>query len=302
MKTHQYGWKKPRMKRGLSLRSGLRGSKTRLRWLRSRARSRSLTRVRKTKVQIEAKPMRRESEKQAKKKRTMRCWTAMAIAKCGFWGLEFPFCGESSSLHDCASLSFLRHSSPMSATLYNRKSPAVKRILQEALELQKDPSVEYFARPLEVSSHLLVCYWLCSPSFPYSHKPFAPPRTTFSNGTLPYAALLKRNLTAGGESFCTDCLQYRPASVTACQTHAYAHISFNRYHGRILLPNEYPFKPPELMLLTVCTQATQASSTTQEAFQEKRYGNWEQANETNNTCRRWHFKLNLTHGVVFIFN
>ncbi|RUS19732.1 hypothetical protein BC937DRAFT_87022 [Endogone sp. FLAS-F59071] len=187
---------------------------------------------------MEAKPMMMESEKQARKRRATRCWTAMAIAKCGFWGLEFPFVVKAQAFVTI-SLPF----PPMSATLYNRKSPAVKRILQEALELQKDPSVEYFARPLEVSSHLLV---LLALSVFHSHKPFGPPRTTFSNGTLPYVALLKRNLTAGGES----CLQYRPASVTACQAHAYSRILFNRYHGRILLPNEYPFKPPELMLLT----------------------------------------------------
>ncbi|RUP48305.1 UBC-like protein [Jimgerdemannia flammicorona] len=81
----------------------------------------------------------------------------------------------------------------MSATLYNRKSPAVKRILQEALELQKDPSIEYFARPLEDNI------------FEWHFTVRGPSGTEFDGG---------------------------------------------RYHGRILLPNEYPFKPPELMFLT----------------------------------------------------
>ncbi|RUS33671.1 ubiquitin-conjugating enzyme/RWD-like protein [Jimgerdemannia flammicorona] len=87
----------------------------------------------------------------------------------------------------------------MSATLYNRKSPAVKRILQEALELQKDPSIEYFARPLELTPLVQ------DNIFEWHFTVRGPSGTEFDGG---------------------------------------------RYHGRILLPNEYPFKPPELMFLT----------------------------------------------------
>ncbi|KAH8556024.1 non-canonical ubiquitin conjugating enzyme 1 [Umbelopsis sp. PMI_123] len=81
----------------------------------------------------------------------------------------------------------------MTTTSYNRKSPAVKRILQEAKELQEDPSVEYTARPLDEN----IFEWHFTVSGPVD--------TEFDGG---------------------------------------------RYHGRILLPNEYPFKPPEVLFLT----------------------------------------------------
>jgi ubiquitin-protein ligase len=43
------------------------------------------------------------------------------------------------------------HIFPPSCLLIETQSIAVKRILQEAKELQQDPSVEYTARPLEVN-------------------------------------------------------------------------------------------------------------------------------------------------------
>ncbi|GAB5589265.1 hypothetical protein Unana1_04165 [Umbelopsis nana] len=73
------------------------------------------------------------------------------------------------------------------------QSTAVKRILQEAKELQQDPSVEYTARPLDEN----IFEWHFTVSGPVG--------TEFDGG---------------------------------------------RYHGRILLPNEYPFKPPEVIFLT----------------------------------------------------
>ncbi|OZJ05629.1 hypothetical protein BZG36_01524 [Bifiguratus adelaidae] len=76
---------------------------------------------------------------------------------------------------------------------YRRKSPAVKRIMQEASELQKDPSNDYTAAPLEENI------------FEWHFTLRGPVETEFEGG---------------------------------------------RYHGRILLPNEYPFKPPEVILLT----------------------------------------------------
>ncbi|KAG2173909.1 hypothetical protein INT44_000022, partial [Umbelopsis vinacea] len=72
-------------------------------------------------------------------------------------------------------------------------APAVKRILQEAKELQEDPSVEYTARPLDEN----IFEWHFTVSGPVD--------TEFDGG---------------------------------------------RYHGRILLPNEYPFRPPEVLFLT----------------------------------------------------
>ncbi|KAF9428531.1 hypothetical protein BGZ94_002071 [Podila epigama] len=66
---------------------------------------------------------------------------------------------------------------------YNKKSSAVKRIMQEARELVQDPSTDFAANPLEAR----------------------PEGTEFEGGL---------------------------------------------YHGRILLPNNYPFAPPSLMFLT----------------------------------------------------
>eukprot|EP00163_Fabomonas_tropica_P020425 TRINITY_DN3607_c3_g2_i1.p1 TRINITY_DN3607_c3_g2~~TRINITY_DN3607_c3_g2_i1.p1 ORF type:complete len:449 (-),score=94.08 TRINITY_DN3607_c3_g2_i1:14-1360(-) len=76
---------------------------------------------------------------------------------------------------------------------YNMRNPAVKRLLQEAREMQKDPNERYTAAPLDDD----IFEW---------HFTIAGPEDS------PYA---------GG-----------------------------RYHGRILLPPEYPFKPPNIMLST----------------------------------------------------
>nr|CAD7447615.1 unnamed protein product [Timema bartmani]CAD7456947.1 unnamed protein product [Timema tahoe] len=75
---------------------------------------------------------------------------------------------------------------------YNTKSPAVKRLMREACEL-KDPTEEYWARPLEDNL------------FEWHFTVQGPPETDFNGGI---------------------------------------------YHGRILLPTEYPMKPPNIILLT----------------------------------------------------
>ncbi|CAG8482919.1 12147_t:CDS:2 [Funneliformis mosseae] len=76
---------------------------------------------------------------------------------------------------------------------YNLRSPAVKRLLQEARELQQDKCSDYNAQPLE--DNLFEWHFVIR----------GPDGTEFEGG---------------------------------------------RYHGRILLPSEYPFKPPNLMLMT----------------------------------------------------
>ncbi|KAG9063189.1 hypothetical protein KI688_004790 [Linnemannia hyalina] len=76
---------------------------------------------------------------------------------------------------------------------YNKKSSAVKRIMQEARELVREPSTDFAANPLETDI------------FEWHFTIRGPEETEFEGGL---------------------------------------------YHGRILLPNNYPFAPPSLMFLT----------------------------------------------------
>ncbi|KAF9122620.1 Ubiquitin-conjugating enzyme E2 J1 [Mortierella sp. 14UC] len=76
---------------------------------------------------------------------------------------------------------------------YNKKSSAVKRIMQEARELMREPSTDFAANPLETDI------------FEWHFTIRGPEETEFEGGL---------------------------------------------YHGRILLPNNYPFAPPSLMFLT----------------------------------------------------
>ncbi|KAG0260302.1 hypothetical protein DFQ27_003610 [Actinomortierella ambigua] len=76
---------------------------------------------------------------------------------------------------------------------YNMKSSSVKRIMQEARELAREPSTDFAASPLE------------SDIFEWHFTIRGPEGTEFEGGL---------------------------------------------YHGRILLPNNYPFAPPSLMFLT----------------------------------------------------
>lgn len=75
---------------------------------------------------------------------------------------------------------------------YNLKSPGVKRLMREALELA-EPTEEYSASPLEDNL------------FEWHFTVRGPPSTEFQGGI---------------------------------------------YHGRILLPSQYPMKPPDIILLT----------------------------------------------------
>lgn len=76
---------------------------------------------------------------------------------------------------------------------YNAKLPSVKRILQEARELELEPSDQFRAAPLEDNL------------FEWHFTVRGPDDTAFAGG---------------------------------------------RYHGRLLMPAEYPFKPPTIMMLT----------------------------------------------------
>ncbi|QRW00067.1 ubiquitin-conjugating enzyme [Ceratobasidium sp. AG-Ba] len=81
---------------------------------------------------------------------------------------------------------------------HNKNNSAVKRILQEAKELQNDPSHEYSAGPLEAGVIVIVYHeWHATLR--------GAPDTEFEGGL---------------------------------------------YHCRILLPAEYPFRPPSIMVLT----------------------------------------------------
>ena len=75
----------------------------------------------------------------------------------------------------------------------NPRNPAVRRIMQDVLELKKNPSSQYSAAPLEENV------------FEWHFTIRGPPDSDFDGG---------------------------------------------RYHGRILLPSEYPFKPPDIILDT----------------------------------------------------
>ncbi|KAG8237458.1 hypothetical protein J437_LFUL015987 [Ladona fulva] len=77
-------------------------------------------------------------------------------------------------------------------TTYNPRSPAVKRLMREAVEL-REPAEEYYVQPLEDNL------------FEWHFTIHGPPSTEFEGGI---------------------------------------------YHGRIVLPSEYPMKPPNIIILT----------------------------------------------------
>ncbi|KAF8710406.1 UBC-like protein, partial [Rhizoctonia solani] len=97
---------------------------------------------------------------------------------------------------------------------HNKNNAAVKRILQEAKELMNDPSHEYSAGPLEVSNAL----------------------STLETDSLVGYTISSQN----------DIFEWHATLRGAPDTE----FEGGLYHCRILLPAEYPFRPPSIMVLT----------------------------------------------------
>lgn len=57
----------------------------------------------------------------------------------------------------------------MAQDKYNRKNPAVKRILQELKEMQSNPSDDFMSLPLEVlivfPENIIFDFWVCISQF-----------------------------------------------------------------------------------------------------------------------------------------
>ncbi|TFY57301.1 hypothetical protein EVG20_g8603 [Dentipellis fragilis] len=121
----------------------------------------------------------------------------------------------------------------------NKNNSAVKRIMQEARELANDPCTDYHAAPLEVRSAL---------SFP-----------VFPSTCLPFTYLLQDDIFVRAAHLLA-CLVWQNADVNArmpvqewhCTLRGPQGTDFEGglYHFRILLPAEYPFRPPSILLLT----------------------------------------------------
>src|SRR5579862_7940170 len=136
----------------------------------------------------------------------------------------------------------------------NTKSPGVRRILEEAKEIQADPSVDFTAAPSEVFD---------IPGFQ------ADDRKTCLTGILPHADNSLGTGTGYCCSYCTcivmdilleRCLNYLSGILYACGGILYTELICSRhftirgppgsdfeggrFHGRITLPSQYPFKPP----------------------------------------------------------
>lgn len=106
---------------------------------------------------------------------------------------------------------------------------AVKRIMQEARELANDPCTDYYAAPLEVRHGLKQ-----SPRQYYAS--FLSVSGRYLRKPLRFRAIRQLNWTQ--EWHCT----LRGTSGTEFEG--------GLYHFRILLPAEYPFRPPSIMMLT----------------------------------------------------
>lgn len=107
----------------------------------------------------------------------------------------------------------------------NKKSSAVKRILSEARELSQDTSTEYSAAPLEVS-------W--ASNFNLHLLPCCPFHTPNSTPLLPFPF--------SQDNIFEWHFTYRGPTDTPFST--------GKYHGKIILPSEFPFRPPSVMILT----------------------------------------------------
>lgn len=93
------------------------------------------------------------------------------------------------------------------ASKYNLNNPAVKRIMRELREMEKETNPLFTARPLEVPDvHTRIINFLKDNLFEWHFTIRGAKDTPFEGGI---------------------------------------------YHGRIILPADYPFHPPEIALLTV---------------------------------------------------
>ncbi|CAK9138908.1 unnamed protein product [Ilex paraguariensis] len=117
----------------------------------------------------------------------------------------------------------------MAEDKYNRKNPAVKRILQEVKEMQSNPSDDFMSLPLEM-------IWLT-----YEGLAIALMTRDDSVGRMTTSQKLETF------KFCQENIfEWQFAIRGPSDTEFEGGI----YHGRIQLPAEYPFKPPSFMLLT----------------------------------------------------
>jgi len=105
---------------------------------------------------------------------------------------------------------------------FNTKNPAIKRLLRELSEFQKDPSSQFIAAPLEVIT-LFVWFGLFV-------------ITVVSHVNTVKDDLFEWHFTIRGQKG--------------------SDFEGGLYHGRIVLPPEYPFKPPHISFLTVCTNSS----------------------------------------------
>ncbi|KAG7092256.1 hypothetical protein E1B28_008620 [Marasmius oreades] len=115
-----------------------------------------------------------------------------------------------------------------STSSMNRNNSAVKRIMQEARELADDPSTDYRAAPLEVCSQVI------SESFEAAD-------------IVPRKIYLLVAIQTISRSYLSFTPQEWHCTIRGPQG---TEFEGGLYHVRILLPAEYPFRPPSLMVLT----------------------------------------------------
>lgn len=112
---------------------------------------------------------------------------------------------------------------------FNPNLPSVKRILQETRELELEPSDQFRAAPLEDNL------------FEWHFTVRGPDGTPFEGGRCARGAqrtLQRARPRAWLSPSCSQPWQRRTPLLRG------------RYHGRLLMPADYPFKPPTIMMLT----------------------------------------------------
>ncbi len=134
---------------------------------------------------------------------------------------------------------------------YSPNNPSVKRILREMKEMEKDTSHEYSARALEVLPSVHQSFsiffffsFFCIHLFvaPLGNR-FVPRGTNVCNLLCDVCANPHRDVRPTQDNIFEWHFTVRGPSGTPFEGGV--------YHGRILLPAEYPFKPPNIVWLTV---------------------------------------------------